>query len=85
VLWCAAAAACVPLAAAEAVRPRLGYDRGRWSTVFPLGMLALSGLSVAGLEQWSWLRSAGAALAWFALAMWALVAAGALSRTAHGR
>jgi hypothetical protein len=43
----AAAAAYVPLAAAEVIRPRLRFDIRRWSTVFPLGMAALASLHLS--------------------------------------
>lgn len=82
-LWCAAAAGCLLLAGAEVARPRLRYCRERWSTVFPLGMLALAALSTPEGAHGGWLRAAGTALAWLALAVWLPVAAGAAVRLAH--
>ncbi|WP_418346662.1 tellurite resistance/C4-dicarboxylate transporter family protein [Streptomyces fodineus] len=37
---------CLVLVAAEAARPRLGYDELRWATVFPMGMTAVAMLSI---------------------------------------
>ncbi|EST31485.1 tellurite resistance/C4-dicarboxylate transporter family protein [Streptomyces roseochromogenus] len=73
------------LLAAEAVRPRLGYDERRWSTVFPMGMTAAA-LSAATAVGFPWLRWPGRVLLWAAVAVWLAVAAGAVraARTAGG-
>ena len=65
VLWCLAMLWLGPLIAAEALRPRLGYDVQRWATVFPLGMYAacsfavgrVTGITGIGLfaRVWTWL------------------------------
>ncbi|KUN08345.1 hypothetical protein AQI95_08170 [Streptomyces yokosukanensis] len=74
------------LLAAEAARPRLGYDMRRWSTVFPMGMTATATLSVATAVGVPWLRWPGRVLLWVAVAVWLAVAAGAvLGARADGR
>ncbi|PZG77319.1 hypothetical protein C1I97_36915 [Streptomyces sp. NTH33] len=65
------------LALAELVRPRLSYDVRRWSTVFPLGMTAAAGLSLAAAADVP-LRGLGEVLLWIAVAAWLAVAAGAV-------
>ncbi|MCQ4079141.1 tellurite resistance/C4-dicarboxylate transporter family protein [Streptomyces sp. RB6PN25] len=80
VLWWAAVAAYFPLAASEAGWPRLHYDISRWSTAFPLGMLALTGLSLSPVIRSQPLHDAASALSWLAMAVWLTVAAAALRR-----
>jgi hypothetical protein len=46
-------------------------------------MLALAALSTPEGAHGGWLRAAGTALAWLALAVWLPVAAGAAVRLAH--
>lgn len=75
---CAAALVYLPLAAAEATHPRPTFDMRRWSTVFPLGMAALTSLQLATILHEHALAHLGTALAWVALAAWAIVAAGTL-------
>ncbi|WP_371552827.1 tellurite resistance/C4-dicarboxylate transporter family protein [Streptomyces sp. NBC_00554] len=70
------------LGAAELVRPRLRYDVRRWATVFPLGMTAVSILSVSTALDVDWLKGPGEVLLWIAVAAWLAVAAGALRSTA---
>ncbi|MFI1162308.1 tellurite resistance/C4-dicarboxylate transporter family protein [Streptomyces sp. NPDC020801] len=67
------------LLVAELVRPRLGYDERRWSTVFPMGMSAAALLSVAAALVVPGLRGPGEALLWIAMAAWLAVAAGAVA------
>lgn len=74
----AAALTYVPLALAEAVRPRLTYDLRRWSTVFPVGMAALASLQLSTVFHENALSPLGRTLTWIALAVWALVTAGSL-------
>ncbi|MEW2621095.1 tellurite resistance/C4-dicarboxylate transporter family protein [Streptomyces sp. NPDC048106] len=71
-------AAYAVLVVAEAVRPRFRYDQRRWATVFPLGMTAAATLSVATAVGVPWLRGPGRVLEWVAVAVWLLVAAGAV-------
>jgi Voltage-dependent anion channel len=64
VLWCLAVAWLLPLATAEVLRPRPGYDVRRWATVFPLGMYAACSFAagqitgIAGITDfaqiWTW-------------------------------
>ncbi|MFF7747707.1 tellurite resistance/C4-dicarboxylate transporter family protein [Streptomyces sp. NPDC007971] len=67
----------VVLLAAEAVRPRPGYDTRRWATVFPMGMTAAATLSVVAAVGGAWLTGPGRVLVWVAVAAWLVVAAGA--------
>ena len=72
------------LLVAEAARPRPGYDLRRWSTAFPMGMSGAAALSVAAAVDIPWLRGPGRVLVWVAVAVWLLVAAGALRETLRG-
>ncbi|MFG2635540.1 hypothetical protein ACGFX8_16815 [Streptomyces sp. NPDC048362] len=65
------------LVAAEAARPRPGYDMRRWATVFPMGMTAAATLSVAAALDAPWLRVPGQVLVWIAVAAWLAAALGA--------
>jgi tellurite resistance protein TehA-like permease len=84
---CAAAFVYLPIAAAEAIRPRITFDMRRWSTVFPIGMAALTSLQLSTVLHEHVLADVGTVLAWTALAVWAIVAAGtlrhAITRTAN--
>ncbi|MEU2710979.1 tellurite resistance/C4-dicarboxylate transporter family protein [Streptomyces sp. NPDC007205] len=71
-------AGCLVLLAAEAVRPRRGYDVRRWATVFPMGMTAAAALTVATVLGVPWLRWPGRVLLWVAVAVWLAVATGAV-------
>ncbi|MEU2555250.1 tellurite resistance/C4-dicarboxylate transporter family protein [Streptomyces sp. NPDC013313] len=77
-------ACCVALLVAEAARPRLRYDVRRWATVFPLGMTATSTLSVGTALALGWLKQPGQALVWLAVAVWLVVAAGAVRAARTG-
>ncbi|WP_432055063.1 tellurite resistance/C4-dicarboxylate transporter family protein [Streptomyces sp. bgisy022] len=68
----------VVLLVAEIVRPRLGYDTRRWSTVFPLGMTAAATLTASAAVGAPWLKHLGHVLVWVAVAVWLVVAAGAV-------
>lgn len=81
VLWWTAVAAYLPLATSEARWPRVHYDIKRWSTAFPVGMLALTGLSLSSLIHDQQLHDNGSALSWLAMAVWLTVATAALRRT----
>jgi Voltage-dependent anion channel len=80
-LWVAAAGWYLVLAAAELRWPRVRYATARWATVFPLGMLAAAAFALRG-EPWAGTTVAGEVLVWPALAVGAVVAAGALRRLA---
>ncbi|WP_435172440.1 tellurite resistance/C4-dicarboxylate transporter family protein [Actinacidiphila sp. bgisy145] len=71
------------LACAEFVRPRPGYDLRRWSTVFPLGMTAVAGLSTGQAAHVGWLHGVSSVLLWIAVAAWLLTAAGWVAATAR--
>ncbi|WOX25879.1 tellurite resistance/C4-dicarboxylate transporter family protein [Streptomyces solicathayae] len=75
----------VVLMAAEAVRPRLGYDVRRWATVFPLGMTAAATLSAADSADVAWLDTLGRVLLWIAVAAWLLTAYGLARSVRAGR
>ncbi|MFF7141148.1 tellurite resistance/C4-dicarboxylate transporter family protein [Streptomyces nodosus] len=72
------------LAAAELIRPRLGHDVRRWSTVFPLGMTAVAALSVGMELGVPWLRVLGRVLLWIAVAAWCAVLASAAVSASRG-
>jgi hypothetical protein len=78
-LWVAALGWYLVLAGAELRWPRPRYATARWATVFPLGMLAAAAFALRG-EPWSGTTVAGEVLVWPALAVGAVVAAGALRR-----
>jgi len=83
VLWLAAAAWLPALIVAEVLSPRLGYDLRRWSAVFPLGMYAVSSIAVASVTGHGWLRTFGRVWVWVAFAVWAVVFAATLLRSAR--
>lgn len=85
VILAAALAWYVLLACAEAARPRTGYDGRRWSTVFPLGMTAAAAMTAGTVSGLHWLDVLGRVLLWPALAVWAVVAVGAVRHAAASR
>lgn len=87
VLWWTAIAGSVPLAVGELLAPRLWYDIRRWSTAFPIGVLALAGLTISGAPQHDPLWITGVVLTWLDFALWLLLVVGALHATwrAHRR
>ncbi|MES9537622.1 hypothetical protein [Actinomadura sp. NPDC000600] len=62
----------------EVLRPRTSYDGRRWSTVFPLGMTAVSAMAAGKTCDVPWLGTLGEVLLWPAVAVWAVVAVGAV-------
>jgi hypothetical protein len=70
---------------AEVYRPRPGYDVRRWSTIFPLGMIAAASLSLAAPLGIAWLEPLGRVLLWIALGAWLLTFAGLLHLSARAR
>ncbi|TDD85882.1 hypothetical protein E1293_10360 [Actinomadura darangshiensis] len=70
------------LVGCEVLRPRRGYDGRRWSTVFPLGMTAVSAMTAGTACGVPWLGTLGEVLLWPAVIAWALVAAGAVRHAA---
>ncbi|WP_436771377.1 tellurite resistance/C4-dicarboxylate transporter family protein [Yinghuangia sp. YIM S09857] len=76
VLLALAAAWYAVLAVGEVWRPRPQYNIRRWSTVFPLGMTAVAGLSVSASAGVAWLDRPSRVLLWIAAAVWLLVLVG---------
>jgi hypothetical protein len=66
------------LVVCEVLRPRPAYDGRRWSTVFPLGMTAVSAMTAGRACDVPWLWTLGEVLLWPAVIAWAVVAAGAV-------
>lgn len=81
-LWWAAVVAYAALAVAELRWPRPHYDVQRWSTVFPLAVLALASLRMSEVLPAAPLRPLGTALAWLALTVWLVVSTGGIRRAA---
>jgi hypothetical protein len=80
VLWWAAIAVYAPLAVSELVWLRAYFDIKRWSTAFPVAMVALASLAMAQPLHSATLRTTGDVLSWVALAVWLAVTIGALRR-----
>lgn len=66
------------LVACELRWPRPQHDVRRWATVFPLGMTAVAALSTSTAADVPALWTCGEVLVWPALAVWAVVAVGAV-------
>jgi tellurite resistance protein TehA-like permease len=79
-LWGLTMAWLPALVIAEAVRPRLGYDVRRWSTVFPVGMYAACSFMVGHTARADAITSFARAWVWVAVAVWAAVFAAMLGR-----
>jgi tellurite resistance protein TehA-like permease len=73
VLWALTMAWLPVLVAAEALRPRFGYDVQRWSTVFPVGMYAACSFIVGGAASAPALTDFARVWVWTGLAVWAIV------------
>jgi tellurite resistance protein TehA-like permease len=67
------------LVIAEALHPRLHYDAGRWSTVFPVGMYAAASFVVGAAAHAATITSFARVWVWVAVAVWA----GVLVATIH--
>jgi tellurite resistance protein TehA-like permease len=78
VLWAAAMLWLPALVAGELIVPRLGYDRRRWSTVFPLGMYSVCSIATGSVSGIGGISAFGRAWIWVALAVWTLALAGML-------
>jgi tellurite resistance protein TehA-like permease len=65
---------------AEMLRPRLGYDVRRWSTVFPIGMYAACSFAVGQAAHASAVTSFARVWVWVALAVWGVVFAAMIRR-----
>jgi tellurite resistance protein TehA-like permease len=80
VLWALTIAWLPVLLAAEVLRPRLGYDVGRWSAVFPVGMYAACSFAVGATAGAPAITDFARAWTWVAVAVWLLVAAAMVMR-----
>jgi tellurite resistance protein TehA-like permease len=65
---------------AEVRWPRLSAGPARWSTVFPLGMYAVSSFAVGVVAHADLLASFARVWVWIALAGWAIVFAAMIGR-----
>jgi len=83
-LWAAAVLWLPALLVAELAAPRLGYDTGRWSTVFPVGMYGVASIATGGVSGIGGISTFGRVWIWFALAFWTLALAGMLARPFRG-
>ena len=72
VLWALTIAWLPVLLATELVRPRLGYDLGRWSTVFPVGMYAACSFVVGAVAHASAITDFARVWVWAGFAVWLL-------------
>jgi tellurite resistance protein TehA-like permease len=79
ILWGLSIAWLPVLLAAEALRPRPGYEVRRWSTVFPVGMYAAASFIVGNAATSSVVTSFARVWVWVGLAVWLVVFA-AMSR-----
>jgi tellurite resistance protein TehA-like permease len=79
-LWILAMAWLPVLVAGELRAPRIGFDAGRWSTVFPVGMYAAMSFAVGHAAARPAVLAFARAWVWVAAAVWALVAAGSVAR-----
>lgn len=70
-------------------RARPAYEPALWSMIFPFGMYSVSSIELAGTVHAPWMRLAGEAEGWFALAAWTLTFLAMLislgRRPAHAR
>ena len=82
VLWLLALLWLAPLLAGELAHPRLRYNLGRWSTVFPLGMYATCSFAVGTLTGVSAISTFAHIWVWVALCAWAAVSGGVVHQGA---
>ena len=82
ILWTLAIAWLPFLAIFEIVAPRPGYDLRRWSTVFPVGMYAVSSFVVGDLRGSDALIDFARIWIWVAAVLWAAVFVAMLRRGA---
>jgi tellurite resistance protein TehA-like permease len=74
-LWIAAIAWLPVLVGAETLRPRVGYDVRRWSTVFPVGMYAACSFIVGTAAAAELISDFARLWIWVAVSVWAVVSA----------
>ena len=80
VLWATTVAWLPVLLGTELMRPRLGYDVRRWSTVFPIGMYAACSYVVGTAAAAPAVTEFGRVWTWAGVAVWVIVAAATLHR-----
>jgi len=80
VLWVLTIAWLPALLVAEALRPRLGYDVRRWSTVFPVGMYAACSFVVGAAAHATAITDFARVWVWAGVAIWLIVFAAMLRR-----
>jgi hypothetical protein len=80
VLWALTIAWLPALLAAEALRPRLGYEVRRWSTVFPVGMYAACSFVVGAAAHAAGIVDFARVWVWVGVALWLVVFAAMLRR-----
>jgi tellurite resistance protein TehA-like permease len=80
VLWALTIAWLPVLLAAEALRPRLGYDVRRWSTVFPVGMYAACSFVVGAAVHAAGIIDFARVWVWAGVAVWLVVFVAMLRR-----
>jgi tellurite resistance protein TehA-like permease len=68
------------LLAAEALRPRPGYDVRRWSTVFPVGMYAACSFAVGAAVHAPGITDFARVWIWAGVAVWLVVFVAMLRR-----
>jgi tellurite resistance protein TehA-like permease len=79
-LWAVTIAWLPVLVAAELLRPRLGYDVRRWSTVFPVGMYAACSFLTGAVANARAITDFARVWVWAGVAVWLVVAAATLRR-----
>jgi tellurite resistance protein TehA-like permease len=79
-IWLLSVAWIPVLIAFEVLERRLGWDFRRWSTVFPVGMYAASGFTVASVAGSRPIRSFADVWVWVGVAVWASVCVATLRR-----
>jgi tellurite resistance protein TehA-like permease len=85
VLWLLALCWLPVLVAAEVLRPRLGYELRRWSTVFPMGMYAVCSLAVGAELHHQAITRFGRVWLWLAVPIWLLAFTGLTRRLGRSR
>lgn len=80
VLWVLTMAWLPALLVTEALRPRLGYDARRWSTVFPVGMYAGCSFAVGAVSRTRPIVDFARVWVWVAVAVWLIVFGAMLRR-----
>ena len=80
VLWALTIAWLPVLLTAELLRPRLGYDVRRWSTVFPVGMYAACSFVVGAAAHAPAIADFGRVWVWAGVGVWLVVFSAMLRR-----